>query len=200
MPELVKCYWEVLINLVKPRKAIWDTGSKEFKDLSVTTMEWQDIFHELQEIVPPMDQNFTVSDLKERWSALRCTYRRNRSKLKVTKSGIAPSEIAKVKWPYFQQMTFLESSSVKIPLRQTIERKQRNQRKQCKLENRQTPVPSNDFYDETIPTLLSSTNQEDVCDYYGKTIASELRFRIAEGDRPMIFRKMLQVIDDSLVS
>ncbi len=114
MPELKRCYWETFINLVRPRTAIWDIGSEEYMDRNVSAKNWQDIYNELNEVVSPEDRVFSVSDLKERWGALCGTYQWNKAKLRSKKSGMAASEVSKVKWPYFRQLCFLESDSAEL--------------------------------------------------------------------------------------
>ncbi len=276
MPELKRCYWETFINLVRPRTAIWDIGSKEYMDRNVSAKNWQDIFNELNEVVSPEDRVFSVSDLKERWGALRGTYRRNKAKLRSKKSGMAASEVSKVKWPYFRQLCFLESGSAElvtassslqsrdasdisiIPVTEesifaeelpdiddpaaistedhsnvatsividlppameeqddeednnvdnvvqtTAESRQSSsqpwtpemqRRKRKRHHQEAAKSKSQDIYSATM-AMLSSADKEDICDQYGKTIASELRARILEKDRSKVFRKMLQVIDD----
>ncbi len=97
-----------------PRTAIWDVGSKEYMDHNVSAKNWQDIYNEVNEMVSPEDRVFGVSDLKERWGALCGTYWQNKAKLRPKKSGMAASELSKVKWPYFCQLCFLESGSAEL--------------------------------------------------------------------------------------
>ncbi len=55
MLELKRCYWETFINPVQPGTAIWDIGSKEYMDCSVSAKNWQGIYNELNEVVSPQD-------------------------------------------------------------------------------------------------------------------------------------------------
>ncbi len=72
--------------------------------------------NELHEIVAPEDQVFGVSDLKDQWGALCGTFRQNKAKMMslAQKSGMAASDIQKVKWLCFKQLCFRESGSAKL--------------------------------------------------------------------------------------
>lgn len=115
IPDAIK---EALICQVKQHPAIWDTKIKEHRRHDIVSNDWTAVHVSMEEMFP--DNLPTKEQLKATWKTMRGTYRRILLKIKDKPSGMAAKDVEKVKWPFFQQMLFLEGGKANINTQSSI--------------------------------------------------------------------------------
>ena len=86
---------EALILEVQSHPSLWDKKSKDYKDITVKSNSWIEIFNNLTSSFSPEElstEKFTSpEEVKKRWQNLRTTFGRTKKKAK-GKSGAGNSE------------------------------------------------------------------------------------------------------------
>ncbi|XP_054084500.1 uncharacterized protein LOC128921319 [Zeugodacus cucurbitae] len=97
---------EMLISEVQSYPVLWQDSHKDFKNKNITDNIWK----KLGEIC-----GCSGEAAKGKWKNLRDTYRRNLQKSQPAKSGSEALPV-KVKWPYYDLMSFIKKSVVPDPM------------------------------------------------------------------------------------
>lgn len=88
-----------LIGCVEQKRAIWDFGTAGYSKTPIRDAAWR-------EIAPEFGEHINVVQMQTKWQHLRNQYRKEDTKMKMTKSGHATSS-RQVKWRFFEAMAFV---------------------------------------------------------------------------------------------
>lgn len=106
---------EMLIQLVKEQRTIWDISAESYFKRDITNNCWAAILEELQKHFSTdslvASSMHTVEKLKSTFRNMRSTYQREKRSQK-GKSGDGLKDVATPKWPFFSQMSFLDEGGV----------------------------------------------------------------------------------------
>ncbi|XP_076032502.1 uncharacterized protein LOC143020221 [Oratosquilla oratoria] len=87
---------DVLINLIRERRAICDPSDSVYRDLDAIPALWKDIATEIK---------YKESDCKDKWHRLRSNFMRE--KRKITTQQFGSANIKTKKWLFYNAMEFL---------------------------------------------------------------------------------------------
>ena len=100
---------EHFISEVQKYPAVWDKGSKSYKDVYVKANVWTSILNNLR---ATFDQGSLIryelnslEDLRKQWKSLKDQYQREKKKL-LPPSGSGASALPQVGWPFYHQVRY----------------------------------------------------------------------------------------------
>lgn len=83
---------ELLLKLIQEREALYDVANEDYTNRDIVWALWTDIARQL---------NKTPTACREKWTSLRCVYRR------IINQQANSKKKRKIKWPWAHMMTFL---------------------------------------------------------------------------------------------
>jgi hypothetical protein len=114
---------ESLILHVQDNPPIWDISSESYHKANVISNCWEAVLDEMTETFDldllKEHHMAQVGQLKDLWQNLRTQFRRYRQ-LTTGKSGAGLADVATKKWPFYDQMCFLNQAVVVYPTQNSM--------------------------------------------------------------------------------
>ena len=98
---------EQFIAQVQKYPAVWNKGSKAYKDVYLKANVWNSILNNLRSIFEQTElisnEMNSLEDLRKQWKSLKDVYQREKKKLSPP-SGSGADALPKVSWPFYHQV------------------------------------------------------------------------------------------------